>query len=111
MGWSNCHLHQYRIGRSYIGIPDRDFDMDVTDERKVYLKDIISKPKDNLIYEYDFGDSWEHKIVLEKILPLNSSESPLVINPTTQVVDRGLVIPLFCVDARGKPYNFSPEST
>ena len=31
--------------------------------------------------------------------------------PTTQVVDRGLVIPLSCGDARGKPYNFSPEST
>lgn len=79
MGWSNCHLHQYRVGRSYIGIPEPDFDMDVTDERKVYLKDIISNPKDNLVYEYDFGDSWEHKIVLEKLLPLNSSESPLVI--------------------------------
>ena len=58
MGWSNCHLHQYRVGRSYAGIPDPDFDMDVTDERKVYLQDIISSPKDNFVYEYDFGDGW-----------------------------------------------------
>ena len=79
MGWSNYHLHQYRVGRSYIGIQDPDFDMDVTDERKVYLQDIIFNPKDNFIYEYDFGDSWEHKIVLEKILSLDFSKSPVVI--------------------------------
>ncbi len=78
MGWFNCHLHQYRIGNSYIGMPDPDFDMDVTDERKVYLQDIISKPKDNFFYEYDFGDGWDHKIVLEEIHPLDFSESSLV---------------------------------
>ena len=56
MGWCDCHLHQYRIGRSYIGIPDQDFAMDADDERKIYLQDIISSPKDNFVYEYDFGD-------------------------------------------------------
>ena len=79
MGWFNYHLHQYRVGSFYIGIPDPDFDIDVTDERKVCLQDIISNPKDNFVYEYDFGDGWEHKIVLEKILPLDFSESPVVI--------------------------------
>ena len=29
---------------------------------------MLKKEKDTLIYEYDFGDSWEHKILLEKIL-------------------------------------------
>jgi hypothetical protein len=79
MGWFNYHLHQYRVGRSCIGIPDRDYDIDVTDERKVFLQNIIANPKDNFVYEYDFGDGWEHKIVLEKILPLDFSESPVVI--------------------------------
>jgi hypothetical protein len=79
MGWFNCHLHQYRVGSSYIGIPDPDFDMDVVDERKVYLQDIITNPNDSFVYEYDFGDGWEHKIVLEKIVPLDSSESTVVI--------------------------------
>ena len=78
MGWLNYHLHQYRVGGSYIGMPDPDFD--VIDERKVYLQDIISNPKEYFFYEYDFGDGWKHKIVLEKILPLNFSESsPAVI--------------------------------
>ncbi|MDQ1271237.1 MAG: Plasmid pRiA4b family protein [Thermodesulfobacteriota bacterium] len=79
MGWLNYHLHQYRVGSLYIGIPEEDFDIEVTDERTVYLQDILSNLKDNFIYEYDFGDGWEHKIVLEKILPLDSSASPVVI--------------------------------
>ena len=34
------------------------------------MHDIVSRPKDNFVYEYDFGDGWEHKIV---------AESPVVI--------------------------------
>jgi len=34
---------------------------------------LLKKEKDSLIYEYDFGDSWEHKIILEKILPYDAS--------------------------------------
>lgn len=80
MGWSNSHLHQYRVGRaSYIGVPDPEFDMDVQDESRVYLNDVLSMPKDHFVYEYDFGDDWEHKIVLEKILPVDASASPLVV--------------------------------
>ena len=79
MGWFDYHLHQYIVGDSYIGIPDPDFEMDVIDERKIYLYDLVSNPKDNFTYEYDFGDGWNHKIVLEKTLPLDFSESPIVI--------------------------------
>ena len=39
------------------------------DETKYKLSQLLKKEKDSLIYEYDFGDSWEHKILLEKILP------------------------------------------
>ena len=79
MGWFDYHLHQYIVGDSCIGIPDLDFEMDMIDERKIYLYDLVSNPKDNFIYEYDFGDGWNHKIVLEKTLPLDFSKSPIVI--------------------------------
>ncbi len=79
MGWSDYHLHQFRVGNTFIGVPDPEFDMEVTDERNLYLKDILTEPKDSFFYEYDFGDGWDHKIVLEKILPPDSSSSPRVI--------------------------------
>lgn len=41
------------------------------------MSQLLKREKDSLIYEYDFGDSWEHKIVLEKILPDDgSTETP-----------------------------------
>jgi Plasmid pRiA4b ORF-3-like protein len=33
------------------------------------LAEIASSPKTKFIYEYDFGDSWEHEVLIEKILP------------------------------------------
>ena len=37
-------------------------------ERRVRLDQIVSNVKDKFIYEYDFGDGWEHEIVVEKIM-------------------------------------------
>lgn len=72
MGWEDAHLHQFKVGRTYYGqsYPD-DFD-DVTrtrDEKTATLGQLVSKPKAKCVYEYDFGDSWEHEILPEKILP------------------------------------------
>jgi hypothetical protein len=38
------------------------------DERKFKLNQIAPREKHKFIYEYDFGDSWEHVILVEKIL-------------------------------------------
>lgn len=70
MGWENYHLHQFEANGISYGRPDPDFDWDdIIDERQVKLHDVLRNEKDSLRYEYDFGDSWEHKIVLEKIFP------------------------------------------
>src|SRR5580765_2267717 len=69
MGWTDSHLHQFVVGQTYYGVPDPNFDMDVRNERTVPLSRVLQKPKDKLIYEYDFGDSWEHELLLEKVLP------------------------------------------
>ncbi len=42
--------------------------MQPVNERSVLLSDVLGKEKDAMVYEYDFGDGWEHKIVLEKTL-------------------------------------------
>jgi Cft2 family RNA processing exonuclease len=73
MGWTNSHMHHFKVGKTYYGTsyPD-DFDgtTETKDERKVTIAEVLAKPKAKIEYEYDFGDGWEHEIVLEKMLSL-----------------------------------------
>jgi len=69
MGWTDSHLHQFIANQVFYGIPDDEFELEMEDESKYKLSQLLKKEKESLIYEYDFGDSWEHKILLEKILP------------------------------------------
>ncbi len=72
MGWFDGHLHQFIVGQIYYGIPSREDISEVKDEKKVRLDQILSVPGRRIVYEYDFGDGWEHVIVLEKILSPDS---------------------------------------
>lgn len=77
MGWLNCHMHQFVVGGTLIGVQDdNDFglDMDVEDERKWRIDHVLRGEKDKLHYEYDFGDDLQHQITLEKILPFDPKE-------------------------------------
>jgi len=69
MGWTNSHLHQFIIGNQYYSLPNDESFYKVIDYRQVKLDSLSNTPKSNFIYEYDFGDGWEHSIVIEKILP------------------------------------------
>ena len=75
MGWYNAHLHQFIDGRTYYGEPHPDYGLDMEDESKVRLNQIMSEPKDKFFYEYDFGDSWEHELLLEKVLTADPATS------------------------------------
>ena len=70
MGWYDSHLHQFIVGETYYGVPSIDefSELELKDERRARLNQVLSKPKKKIIYEYDFGDGWEHEILLEKIL-------------------------------------------
>ena len=78
MGWTNSHLHQFPMGNKRFGSIDPDFDMDwdddLQDEEKISIKKLLTKKGDTLGYEYDFGDSWRHKITLEAVLPFEPSQ-------------------------------------
>ena len=84
MGWTNSHLHQFiKNGKFYTRrIPDDDYwdEMDNVDYKNVKISDLLKVEKEKIIYEYDFGDSWEHNIILEKILPADDKiEYPVCI--------------------------------
>ena len=80
MGWYNYHLHSFSIQGIEYGEPQPDYGLDIQDERKVKLNQVIKSEKAKFFYTYDFGDSWEHSILVEKILPLDPKISyPLCI--------------------------------
>jgi hypothetical protein len=71
MGWTNSHLHQFIIAGEYYSIPSEEDWEPVIDERKYQLAEIAPTERSKFIYEYDFGDSWEHEILVEKIKPVD----------------------------------------
>ncbi len=72
MGWTNSHLHQFIIDGQYYSIPSSEDWEPILDERRYKLSQIAPYAKHKFVYEYDFGDNWEHVIVVEKILPPES---------------------------------------
>lgn len=72
MGWVDVHLHQFVIGDLFFGDltqTDLDFAMDVLDEESVLISQLVAMDRKlRFDYDYDFGDCWEHKLVLEKTL-------------------------------------------
>jgi hypothetical protein len=66
MGWTNSHLHMFIHPSGRYGVPDLDFPLQ--DERHTSLRDLVAREGETLRYEYDFGDGWEHEIVLEQLL-------------------------------------------
>lgn len=76
MGWFDGHLHMFVKGRETYALPnpwDDDWaspGMPATrDERDFRVSQLLRREKDWLTYEYDFGDGWEHRVTLQKILP------------------------------------------
>jgi len=55
MGWTNSHLHQFLLRKQ-------------KQSDRTKLGDLIGEPGGKLLYEYDFGDCWQHELLLEQIL-------------------------------------------
>lgn len=68
MGWHGGHLHQFRVNGKFYGIPDEEYgdDMETFDEREASLKDILKQGNEQFVFEYDFGDGWDHVVKVEK---------------------------------------------
>ncbi|HEV2639705.1 MAG TPA: plasmid pRiA4b ORF-3 family protein [Actinocrinis sp.] len=67
MGWTNSHLHQFVIkGTRYSDHTYSEEDDGSVDERGVAIGELVHV-EERFEYEYDFGDSWEHEIVVKRI--------------------------------------------
>jgi len=69
MGWDNYHMHQFSIVGIDYGEPQPEYDFNVHSEKTVKLSQVVNGEKFKFSYTYDFGDDWEHEILVEKELP------------------------------------------
>jgi hypothetical protein len=78
MGWTNSHLHHFLTSDACYADLLHSEDMGFGEERdrdemKATLMQVAPDEGAQFGYEYDFGDSWEHEITVEKILPSDSA--------------------------------------
>lgn len=78
MGWQDYHLHMFTIDGKMFGMPDEEFEEDVIDDKTIRLSQVIVYEQQQFKYEYDFGDNWQHKIAVEKIIP---TANPIITYP------------------------------
>ncbi|MBO3092447.1 plasmid pRiA4b ORF-3 family protein [Schleiferilactobacillus harbinensis] len=80
-GWENSHLYQFWAtqNKKTFYVPQIDSDFYANQKPTQGTEAVRLLEKSNLIYEYDFGESWEHLIHLEKVLgpaDLNGEQAP-----------------------------------
>jgi len=64
-GWENEHLYAFESGYERWREPDPDYDMISHSANEAYLQDLIDhENKRGIIYTYDMGDNWEHRLKL-----------------------------------------------
>jgi hypothetical protein len=69
MGWENYHLHGFESNDQEYGDPENAMFNEIKDERQIKLAQVAPTVGTEITYTYDFGDRWEHSIVVEKIVP------------------------------------------
>jgi hypothetical protein len=85
MGWTNSHLHEFQISGQRYGMPADDEIMDdiapPLDDRHHKVGDVLGTTVPSFSYVYDFGDGWEHTVVVEQImLPNDLNTWPLCLD-------------------------------
>lgn len=83
-GWLDYHLYAFRDqeGTAYTNAQEgmSALESDV-DDAMIKLEAVLRAKGDSLIYEYDFGDDWQHEIVVLDIGEPKAQESyPVVID-------------------------------
>src|SRR5262249_59421468 len=75
MGWEGSHLYRFVVGGMEYGDPRMLEEMEGEDARRVTLTSLMRGEKAKFLYEYDFGDSWDHDLLIEKSLPCAPGKS------------------------------------
>jgi hypothetical protein len=66
--WLNYHLHAFEVGTRRLEDTSIE-DAEEEEERDVLLTELFRVPKSVGLYEYDFGDDWNHEVLFEGRVP------------------------------------------
>ena len=66
-GWENYHMWVFETGSAQYGIPDRE--LGIASAAAKRLSQVAPKAGAKLRYTYDFGDGWEHELLVEAVGP------------------------------------------
>lgn len=70
--WQDCHLFEFSFSGTDVSIPqDDEFTLPGSKPSKNAMRlkiDRLLTEEGRCVYTYDFGDNWEHGVVLEKVL-------------------------------------------
>lgn len=76
MGWLDCHLWEFEAsGHKYsLRVPDDpQWNARITNAATTTLSSLVTDAATNIGYLYDMGDNWQHRIIVEKVMPAQSS--------------------------------------
>ncbi|CAN5576769.1 plasmid pRiA4b ORF-3 family protein [soil metagenome] len=80
MGWDGYHLHMFDVAGILFGEPDEDTD-DVINEKAATVKHVLPQVQSALRWDYDFGDGWEHDVVVDAIeSPADRKQYPVCLD-------------------------------
>jgi Plasmid pRiA4b ORF-3-like protein len=90
MGWTDVHLHSFTVGDDVYSRQDDDddYDEEELDENEYTVSVVLGSGVRRLVYDYDFGDSWEHEVVVE-----DSTWSPYVLKHAVCLDGQGVCPP------------------
>jgi hypothetical protein len=71
--WDGSHLHVFQTPYGEFGIADAELGHRA--EAPVTLEQVAPTARSTIRYTYDFGDDWEHDVVVEKVLDRDSTVS------------------------------------
>ena len=70
MRWQGTHMFEFVVGDQVYGEPypdDSAWDRKVLQAKSIRLKTLVERGVDRFLYVYDFGDNWQHHIILDGI--------------------------------------------
>ena len=86
-GWTDSHLHHFIAGGLTIGAPEFDedalLDVRTCEASEIRLQDLTFPREEDstlrILYEYDFGDDWQHDLILRRIPPTSPAPNRIII--------------------------------